>query len=187
MPEGSPPASTFGRSLVKALRAMTRSQPASFAATARSFCTCERKPTVFTSAAPPDFTERRSPKGSKREELRSSIRRSGEEASRASSSFFGLRGKEASMPSWVAVSPILLLNSRSSTAAITLLAKVGTPSRFFWYGSHILPRGVAVSYPGGKIDRSPRRPAAHERDALELRSEERRVGKECRSRWSPYH
>ena len=22
---------------------------------------------------------------------------------------------------------------------------------------------------------------------LELRSEERRVGKECRSRWSPYH
>src|SRR5574337_742580 len=24
-------------------------------------------------------------------------------------------------------------------------------------------------------------------DAFELRSEERRVGKECRSRWSPYH
>src|SRR2546430_15956759 len=24
-------------------------------------------------------------------------------------------------------------------------------------------------------------------DALEKRSEERRVGKECRSRWSPYH
>src|SRR3712207_9446507 len=24
-------------------------------------------------------------------------------------------------------------------------------------------------------------------DILELRSEERRVGKECRSRWSPYH
>ena len=23
--------------------------------------------------------------------------------------------------------------------------------------------------------------------AIELRSEERRVGKECRSRWSPYH
>src|SRR5260370_27367590 len=32
--------------------------------------------------------------------------------------------------------------------------------------------------------------AAHVGDpgaALELRSEERRVGKECRSRWSPYH
>src|SRR2546425_10395498 len=25
------------------------------------------------------------------------------------------------------------------------------------------------------------------RDALRARSEERRVGKECRSRWSPYH
>src|SRR2546427_10231445 len=27
----------------------------------------------------------------------------------------------------------------------------------------------------------------HERRALPQRSEERRVGKECRSRWSPYH
>src|SRR5438046_5759275 len=26
-----------------------------------------------------------------------------------------------------------------------------------------------------------------QRDGVELRSEERRVGKECRSRWSPYH
>src|SRR3989441_13084918 len=38
-----------------------------------------------------------------------------------------------------------------------------------------------------------RRPVRHERletrpgEYLELRSEERRVGKECRSRWSPYH
>src|SRR5260370_28870546 len=28
---------------------------------------------------------------------------------------------------------------------------------------------------------------AHAADGLMLRSEERRVGKECRSRWSPYH
>ena len=28
---------------------------------------------------------------------------------------------------------------------------------------------------------------AHMEKALHLRSEERRVGKECRSRWSPYH
>ena len=27
----------------------------------------------------------------------------------------------------------------------------------------------------------------HEAGAIEARSEERRVGKECRSRWSPYH
>ena len=33
--------------------------------------------------------------------------------------------------------------------------------------SHVLPQGVLA--------------------ALTLRSEERRVGKECRSRWSPYH
>ena len=29
--------------------------------------------------------------------------------------------------------------------------------------------------------------ANHHRIATNLRSEERRVGKECRSRWSPYH
>src|SRR3712207_550752 len=29
--------------------------------------------------------------------------------------------------------------------------------------------------------------ARHEADAIVARSEERRVGKECRSRWSPYH
>ena len=29
--------------------------------------------------------------------------------------------------------------------------------------------------------------ASHEPEDLLLRSEERRVGKECRSRWSPYH
>ena len=28
---------------------------------------------------------------------------------------------------------------------------------------------------------------AYENGADDLRSEERRVGKECRSRWSPYH
>ena len=27
----------------------------------------------------------------------------------------------------------------------------------------------------------------HDRIVLQFRSEERRVGKECRSRWSPYH
>src|SRR2546425_3079726 len=27
----------------------------------------------------------------------------------------------------------------------------------------------------------------HEESAVAIRSEERRVGKECRSRWSPYH
>ena len=29
--------------------------------------------------------------------------------------------------------------------------------------------------------------SALKRNSMEMRSEERRVGKECRSRWSPYH
>ena len=37
---------------------------------------------------------------------------------------------------------------------------------------------VAAREGGGDADSNPR---------LRLRSEERRVGKECRSRWSPYH
>ena len=39
------------------------------------------------------------------------------------------------------------------------------------------------------VDRNPAYPAAVEAMKVEgsLRSEERRVGKECRSRWSPYH
>src|SRR2546425_1171804 len=43
----------------------------------------------------------------------------------------------------------------------------------------------------GRDRRSPRRGPAHptraRRDRVRVRSEERRVGKECRSRWSPYH
>src|SRR2546429_8187713 len=33
----------------------------------------------------------------------------------------------------------------------------------------------------------PAKPAAQKQRRSTLRSEERRVGKECRSRWSPYH
>src|SRR3712207_8089894 len=38
---------------------------------------------------------------------------------------------------------------------------------------------------GARDDRAVARPPVRRRG--ELRSEERRVGKECRSRWSPYH
>ena len=42
-----------------------------------------------------------------------------------------------------------------------------------------------ISFPGGRIESADGSPSAA---ALrEARSEERRVGKECRSRWSPYH
>ena len=51
-------------------------------------------------------------------------------------------------------------------------------------GVRLPPRlGGPVALPGCICDRA--RDLAN--DELPLRSEERRVGKECRSRWSPYH
>ena len=38
--------------------------------------------------------------------------------------------------------------------------------------------GIKTIYRGHDIN---------DRDTIHVRSEERRVGKECRSRWSPYH
>src|SRR2546425_6738579 len=58
---------------------------------------------------------------------------------------------------------------------------------------YLLPRdrGHAVAEPAEQrqgLEPRPRRIAeAGEQEQLEDRSEERRVGKECRSRWSPYH
>src|SRR3712207_7597127 len=61
------------------------------------------------------------------------------------------------------------------------------PSRKFWMSNRRLNRG-------GRTVSTGKRPL--HRDGLDtarigkepaLRSEERRVGKECRSRWSPYH
>src|SRR3989441_3408131 len=64
-------------------------------------------------------------------------------------------------------------------------------------GARLCALGVAAARPhrgtGGTLrDALPRRPgrAAGARDRAgepNARSEERRVGKECRSRWSPYH
>src|SRR3712207_7545823 len=52
-------------------------------------------------------------------------------------------------------------------------------------GAHRLDRGSAVEGPG-LVQRA--RPEVVEvRRVVLTRSEERRVGKECRSRWSPYH
>ena len=41
--------------------------------------------------------------------------------------------------------------------------------------------------PGRPAVRRPARHCGHQFPDHEPRSEERRVGKECRSRWSPYH
>src|SRR3712207_9515282 len=56
------------------------------------------------------------------------------------------------------------------------------------YGSRSLPvGGVAVHMAAQKVIDKAKKIAAHMLEAAEGRSEERRVGKECRSRWSPYH
>src|SRR5215208_5222455 len=168
MVSGVRPASIRARSLVKALRATTRSQPASRAATARSFWMWERKPTVGTSrVASSDLTSLRSVSGSKRAELRSRTSRSGGDSRRASSNLLGLRGKAASIPRFKAVSEILLLNTRSSTAARTLLVTFASVHNG-WVSSHILPAGGAVSYTGEKLEGASRRAKAHQGDALQL-------------------
>src|SRR5215204_4766076 len=168
MVSGMRPASIRERSFVKALRATTRSHPASRAATARSFWTWERKPTVGTSrVSSSDLTLLRSVSGSKRAEFRSRTSRSGGDSRRASSNFLGLRGNAASMPSVEAVSEILLLNKRSSTAArirfVTLASVL-----YSCVSSHILPAGGAVSYTGEKIEGTSRRAKAHQGDIIQL-------------------
>src|SRR5436309_6903240 len=72
-------------------------------------------------------------------------------------------------------------------------------SQFFLFatrhGSRFIDRSRSRSLSAAAENRSPRRRrlASHEPRlleyprALQTRSEERRVGKECRSRWSPYN
>src|SRR5690348_18444583 len=54
----------------------------------------------------------------------------------------------------------------------------------------VSPPGMAVG-PSNQVDASAQSatvsPAATRSSSVRARSEERRVGKECRSRWSPYH
>src|SRR5256885_14886917 len=57
-----------------------------------------------------------------------------------------------------------------------------------WYSGDIGIRNGKITAIG-KLDRQSRVKTidAHDRVVAPGRSEERRVGKECRSRWSPYH
>src|SRR3712207_8393066 len=51
------------------------------------------------------------------------------------------------------------------------------------WGDATTPRGAAAPLPAAPA----RQPAPASDSRVVARSEERRVGKECRSRWSPYH
>src|ERR1017187_627906 len=60
----------------------------------------------------------------------------------------------------------------------------------FARGPHAVPGGQLLGLDGGFNLGDTGRPAPQaeqEKKKEEARSEERRVGKECRSRWSPYH
>ena len=58
----------------------------------------------------------------------------------------------------------------------------------FWHSSsHLMAEALEALYPGIKFGIGPAIENGFYYDVDSPRSEERRVGKECRSRWSPYH
>src|SRR5256885_15500517 len=67
-------------------------------------------------------------------------------------------------------------DARYGTGVVSILRNVGD-----------LRRAAEQIDEGHRKVRQAEVQASAERDRLNLRSEERRVGKECRSRWSPYH
>src|SRR2546427_5358880 len=58
-----------------------------------------------------------------------------------------------------------------------VLGVCGTPSSEDSTGGRVIPEGISAGRAG----------TLPSRETAVTRSEERRVGKECRSRWSPYH
>src|SRR2546422_10040942 len=69
---------------------------------------------------------------------------------------------------------------------ISLSAEPDLPDSIFVEDPAIVLDELAVILPLG-TDTRRREAASIERALAKFRSEERRVGKECRSRWSPYH
>ena len=67
----------------------------------------------------------------------------------------------------------LVLQPRDYDVLIYNLSVGADPDVYaYWHSSQAVARGLNLS---------------NYKDGIQLRSEERRVGKECRSRWSPYH
>src|SRR5690242_20790838 len=80
--------------------------------------------------------------------------------------------------------PEVILASNTSSISMTALAALTQrPDRFV--GMHFMnPVPVMVLV---EVIRALQTSDATFETTMKLRSEERRVGKECRSRWSPYH
>ena len=83
-----------------------------------------------------------------------------------------------------------LRNSKASSGSATKLAKIKTVRRNIARNLTILNQKERTSL-AGKLHKQSGKRAIFLRTKLTRRSEERRVGKECRlqcrSRWSPYH
>src|ERR1035437_9968602 len=78
------------------------------------------------------------------------------------------------------------LEQAISIATTTAASLIEIPSRFYALAAHTsnVYRPIRPDNPIA-ASRRPPTPPGHLRN--DCRSEERRVGKECRSRWSPYH
>jgi len=63
---------------------------------------------------------------------------------------------------------------------------VTAPAKVRQMAFTILEDGTIQATFGDNVEPATLNPSAVP-EAVQLRSEERRVGKECRSRWSPYH
>ena len=74
------------------------------------------------------------------------------------------------------VRPVIVVSNNKANTYSSVITVVPLTSRI--YKKRYLPTHVFIS----KYDMTGIR-----KGSLALRSEERRVGKECRSRWSPYH
>ena len=82
-------------------------------------------------------------------------------------------------------------DSASEETLLVLHGTGGDENDLIGIGQTVAP-GAAILSPRGNVlengaPRFFRRLAEGVFDPKEVRSEERRVGKECRSRWSPYH
>src|SRR2546422_732787 len=76
------------------------------------------------------------------------------------------------------------------TCALPILRMVQTGNRFRFALEALFANGIGGKLRGKNLDRDGAVQARVPRAidfAHPARSEERRVGKECRSRWSPYH
>src|SRR5687768_8590460 len=81
-------------------------------------------------------------------------------------------------------------------SSVSPVSQACTPQQWIYWGEHQAlshanneapPFEQEIVPPDAVHVPDPLSPADDPKPARDMRSEERRVGKECRSRWSPYH